>query len=91
MLDDILSHPTISRFPALPRIERLLKQTAAFIFGEDDKPTPKQLFPTFFVAMPKGRSHREEMTIQHMYDLFGGLDGGGGQIKTANDRKMPGK
>jgi len=41
--------------------------------------------------MPKGRPSREEMTIQHMYDLFGGLDGGGGQIKTANDRKMPGK
>lgn len=31
------------------------------------------------------------MTIQHMYDLFGGFDGGGGQIKTANDRKAPGK
>lgn len=45
----------------------------------------------FFVAMPRGRRNREEMTIQHMYDLFGGYGGGGGQIKTANDRKAPGK
>jgi hypothetical protein len=43
------------------------------------------------VAMPRGRKNREEMTIQHMYDLFGGYGGGGGQIKTANDRKAPGK
>ncbi|EJK72120.1 hypothetical protein THAOC_06382, partial [Thalassiosira oceanica] len=47
--------------------------------------------PPFFVAMPRGRRNREEMTIQHMYDLFGGYGGGGGQIKTANDRKAPGK
>ena len=26
-----------------------------------------------------------------MYDLFGGYGGGGGQVKTANDRKAPGK
>ena len=47
--------------------------------------------PPFFVAMPRGRRSKEEMTIQHMYDLFGGYGGGGGQIKTANDRKAPGK
>ena len=46
------------------------------------------LFPAFFVALPKGRHSKEEMTIQHMYDLFGG---GGGQVATANDRKAPGK
>jgi hypothetical protein len=44
------------------------------------------LFPAFFVALPKGRHSKEEMTIQHMYDLFGG-----GQVATANDRKAPGK
>ena len=46
--------------------------------------------PPFFVAMPKGRHAKEEMTIQHMYDLFSGF-GGGGQVKTANDRKAPTK
>jgi len=46
--------------------------------------------PPFFVAMPKGRHAMEEMTIQHMYDLFSG-SGGGGQVKTANDRKAPGQ
>lgn len=54
-------------------------------------------YAPFLVALPMGRrttdmTHfgRQEMTIQHMYDLFGGY-GGGGQIKTANDRKAPGK
>lgn len=54
-------------------------------------------YAPFVVALPIGRrttdgTHfgRQEMTIQHMYDLFGGY-GGGGQIKTANDRKAPGK
>jgi len=46
--------------------------------------------PPFFVALPKGRHSLEEMTIQTMYDLFSG-EGGGGQVKTANDRKAPGK
>mmetsp|Transcript_38233 Transcript_38233/g.43650 ORF Transcript_38233/g.43650 Transcript_38233/m.43650 type:complete len:547 (-) Transcript_38233:309-1949(-) len=46
--------------------------------------------PPFFVAFPKGRHSLEEMTIQTMYDLFSG-EGGGGQVKTANDRKAPGK
>jgi hypothetical protein len=32
----------------------------------------------------------EEMAIQHMYDLFSGEEGGG-QVKTANDRKTPPK
>jgi hypothetical protein len=51
---------------------------------------PEARYPPFFVAMPKGRRSKEEMTVQHMYDLFSG-SGGGGQVKTANDRKAPGK
>ena len=91
MLDDILSHPSVNKHPALPHVERWMKHVVDFLLGEEENPHPKQLYPSFFVAMPRGRINREEMTIQHMYDLFGGLDGGGGQIKTANDRKMPGK
>jgi hypothetical protein len=51
-------------------------------------PEHDMLYPPFFVAFPRGRAEFEEMTIQHMYDLFGG---GGGQIATANDRKAPTK
>jgi hypothetical protein len=36
------------------------------------------IYPPFFAAFPRGRASHEEMTIQHMYDLFGG--GGGGSI-----------
>ena len=91
MLDDILNHPYVNHRPPLPRIEHAIKKVVDFILGEEEDPVHKQLFPTFFVGMPRGRYMREDMTIQHMYDLFGGLDGGGGQIKTANDRKVPGK
>jgi len=55
------------------------------------KRKPDKLQPAYFAALPRGRVMREEMTIQHCYDLFHGVSGGGGQIKTANDRKMPGK
>jgi hypothetical protein len=41
--------------------------------------------PPFFVAMPRGRHSKEEMAIQHMYDLFSGSSGVS-QVKTANDR-----
>lgn len=41
--------------------------------------------PPFFVAMPRGRHSKEEMSIQHMYDLFSGASGLL-QVKTANDR-----
>ena len=58
---------------------------------ENDDDDQMQKYPPFFVAMPRGRLNKEEMTIQHMYDLFGGYDGGGGQVQTANDRKAPGK
>mmetsp|Transcript_19974 Transcript_19974/g.28417 ORF Transcript_19974/g.28417 Transcript_19974/m.28417 type:complete len:621 (+) Transcript_19974:79-1941(+) len=91
MLDDILSYPSVTKYPPLTGVERSFKYMLDFLLGEEESPVPKQLYPSFFVALPKGRTSREEMTIQHMYDLFGGLDGGGGQIKTANDRKMPGK
>lgn len=57
--------------------------------GVGSKPEDPR-YPPFFVAMPKGRRSQEEMTVQHMYDLFSG-SGGGGQVKTANDRKAPGK
>jgi hypothetical protein len=91
MLDDILKHPYVNRHPPLPRVEKVIKTVVDFVLGEEEDPLAKQLYPSFFVAMPRGRYKREDMTIQHMYDLFGGLDGGGGQIKTANDRKVPGK
>ena len=51
----------------------------------------RRSYPPFFIAMPGDLAHRQAMQIQHMYDLFGGYDSGGGQIKTANDRKAPGK
>ena len=41
--------------------------------------------PPFFIAMPRGRPCMEEMSIQHMYDLFSGASGLL-QVKTANDR-----
>lgn len=31
--------------------------------------------PPFFVAMPRGRHSKEEMGIQHMYNLFSGASG----------------
>ena len=55
------------------------------LFGEKQPTTPP-----FFVAMPAGRHCLQEMTIQHMYDLFSG-EGGGGQVQTAADRKAPKK
>lgn len=51
----------------------------------------RRSYPPFFIALPAGLGNKEAMQIQHMYDLFGGYDSGGGQVKTANDRKAPGK
>lgn len=51
----------------------------------------RRSYPPFFIALPGDVRHRQAMQIQHMYDLFGGYDSGGGQVKTANDRKAPGK
>ena len=78
VLENALEHPnmvTTSHETNMLLFHRLAKDTFA---------------PPFFVAMPKGRHAKEEMTIQHMYDLFSGY-GGGGQVKTANDRKAPTK
>lgn len=98
VLDDVLDHPSVS--PPQGNLFRrffirlgLLSKEELRISGDEDSPEgPKRReTPPFFVAMPRGRRSKEEMTIQHMYDLFGGYGGGGGQIKTANDRKAPGK
>ena len=98
VLDDVLGHPSVS-LPQGNLFRRffirmgLISKEELRISGNTESPEgPKRReTPPFFVAMPRGRRNKEEMTIQHMYDLFGGYGGGGGQIKTANDRKAPGK
>ncbi|KAL7439609.1 hypothetical protein ACHAXM_006776 [Skeletonema potamos] len=98
VLDDVLDHPSV-KVPTKNWARRLFMHLGLIskdelrISGTKDTPEgPKRReAPPFFVAMPRGRRSKEEMTIQHMYDLFGGYGGGGGQIKTANDRKAPGK
>jgi hypothetical protein len=77
VLENVLAHPTISHHDGLS-------------FFHHNNYDDELVTPPFFVAMPKGRHEMEEMTIQHMYDLFSG-EGGGGQVKTANDRKAPSK
>lgn len=100
VLDDVLDHPSVS--PPQPSFARRMFIKIGVISDDELRIAPKtpseelslnkrRETPPFFVAMPRGRKNREEMTIQHMYDLFGGYGGGGGQIKTANDRKAPGK
>jgi len=94
ILEDIMRHNYIT--PPNPNFLRKFLQVLRIIPQEKNEhlihPQKGKLkFPPFFIAMPRGRSSKEEMTIQHMYDLFGGHDGGGGQIATANDRKAPGK
>ncbi|EED87232.1 predicted protein [Thalassiosira pseudonana CCMP1335] len=98
VLQDVLEHPSVAPpkgnwFRRLFIHLNLIPKDELRIAG--DKTTPegpkRRETPPFFVAMPRGRRSKEEMTIQHMYDLFGGYGGGGGQIKTANDRKAPGK
>lgn len=98
VLNDVLDHPSVS-LPQGNWFRRffiklgLISKEELRISGDEESPEgPKRReTPPFFVAMPRGRRSKEEMTIQHMYDLFGGYGGGGGQIKTANDRKAPGK
>jgi len=88
ILAEILSHPYIT--PQAPnRIVALLRFLN--IIETPPKKEKTWRYPPFFIAMPARRAHRQAMQIQHMYDLFGGYGGGGGQIKTANDRKAPGK
>lgn len=89
VLDDIIRHPSISK-PKLTTAGKWLKKLG-LLHTENEDDDQMRKYPPFFVAMPRGRLNKEEMTIQHMYDLFGGYDGGGGQVQTANDRKAPGK
>jgi hypothetical protein len=90
ILDDIIRHPSITPFKPTP-LGDILGKLGLVDHGLGSDEDQEKKYPPFFVAMPKGRINKEEMTIQHMYDLFGGYGGGGGQIKTANDRKAPGK
>eukprot|EP00563_Minutocellus_polymorphus_P012352 CAMPEP_0181064308 /NCGR_PEP_ID=MMETSP1070-20121207/24134_1 /TAXON_ID=265543 /ORGANISM="Minutocellus polymorphus, Strain NH13" /LENGTH=730 /DNA_ID=CAMNT_0023144619 /DNA_START=183 /DNA_END=2375 /DNA_ORIENTATION=- len=96
ILDDVLLHPALNKRTLSPHPIRSFLHKIGIV--KDDMSHLKQVpddtrlaTPPYFVAMPRGRRSKEEMTIQHMYDLFGGYGGGGGQIKTANDRKAPGK
>lgn len=97
VLNDVLDHPSLknkgSAFRRFFIRLGLISKEELRISGDKNAPEgPKHReTPPFFVAVPRGRRSKEEMTIQHMYDLFGGYGGGGGQIKTANDRKAPGK
>lgn len=90
ILDDVIRHPSISP-PSLTRTAKWLKKLGLYTTDIKSEEDQMHKYPPFFVAMPRGRLSKEEMTIQHMYDLFGGYDGGGGQVQTANDRKAPGQ
>jgi len=93
-LNDLMNHPFIA--PKKPSIFRQVLQKVGivskdyYVDMEHPHPDHQMVYPPFFVAFPLGRASFEEMTIQHMYDLFGGA-GGGGQVLTANDRKAPTK
>ena len=97
VLNDVLDHPSLkqngSAFRRFFIRLGLISKEELRVSGDKNAPEglKRRETPPFFVAMPRGRRSKEEMTIQHMYDLFGGYGGGGGQIKTANDRKAPGK
>jgi len=89
ILEDVIRHPSIMS-PKLTRTGRLLKKIGLLSSDFDMEDDQRYKYPPFFVAMPRGRLSKEEMTIQHMYDLFGAVDGdGGAQVLTANDRKRP--
>jgi hypothetical protein len=96
VLDDVLEHPYVKKHDHKIRhfFIRLGFLSTDELRMSGDASTPegprRRETPPFFVAMPRGRKNKEEMTIQTMYDLFSG-SGGGGQVKTANDRKAPGK
>lgn len=97
VLADVLDHPSLKQNGSVFRRffirVGLISKEELRVSGDKKSPEGprRRETPPFFVAMPRGRRSKEEMTIQHMYDLFGGYGGGGGQIKTANDRKAPGK
>lgn len=83
ILEDVLLHPHLHNSTLQPSPLRALLHRWGLL--RDDLAYLKDLgggsavsSPPFFVAMPRGRRSREEMTIHHMYDLFGGFGGGGG-------------
>lgn len=94
ILAQVMNHPFMT--PKRPGFIRSVLEKLRIVpksrYVEMIHPHPQHdlIYPPFFVAFPRGRASYEEMTIQHMYDLFGG-GGGGGQIATANDRKAPTK
>lgn len=94
ILSNIVDHPFLDNTKKYENnfIVNMLKSssTSAENFTPTGDAANLPRYPPFFIALPKGRLQKEEMTIQHMYDLFSG-EGGGGQVKTANDRKAPGK
>ncbi len=94
ILNEVMNHPYISpKQPGYFRsaLEKMrLVDKDHYLHLKHPHPELEMVYPPFFVAFPRGRAEYEEMTIQHMYDLFGG-GGGGGQIATANDRKAPTK
>eukprot|EP00545_Synedropsis_sp_CCMP1620_P002983 CAMPEP_0119007262 /NCGR_PEP_ID=MMETSP1176-20130426/2894_1 /TAXON_ID=265551 /ORGANISM="Synedropsis recta cf, Strain CCMP1620" /LENGTH=505 /DNA_ID=CAMNT_0006959377 /DNA_START=123 /DNA_END=1640 /DNA_ORIENTATION=+ len=73
ILDNVMTHPSL----ASP------DETWLNIIGDQQNNVLRM--PPFFVAMPRGRHSKEEMGIQHTYDLFSGASGLL-QVKTANDR-----
>lgn len=90
IMEQIINHPFITPDHS-PSIMRKIWQFLGFVLPDQEKyvhphKENELMYPPFFVAFPRGRVMQEEMTIQHMYDLFGGMSAGG-TIKTANDRE----
>lgn len=81
-LYDVLTHPYLE--PVTPTWSSLLLDKVGLSYHETASPSEYKT-PPFFVAFPRGRINKEEMSIQHAYDLFGGIDGEK-NVKTANDR-----
>lgn len=81
-LNDVLAHPFIDPVP--PTWSSMLLNKLG-LRQKEAKSASGYKTPPFFVAFPRGRINREEMSIQHAYDLFGGIDGEK-NVKTANDR-----
>ena len=75
ILNNVLMHPSLATN----------RGWGIDMFGSHNSSDTVPMMPPFFVAMPRGRHSKEEMSIQHMYDLFSGA-AGLSQVKTANDR-----
>jgi len=86
ILDDVIRHPSITPQNSTTFAD-FLKYIGLLERPEKEKKDQQwQKYPPFFVAMPRARRNKEEMTIQHMYDLFGGYDSAG-HVQTAADRQ----